>query len=102
MGACATPTPTPITQEGSASTKLEEVSEPPIDPKTEANYQEQLRALIAEVSKSHSIPLESLELGFRDSKNLSHIKKLVAPPPVTFQKNWRVYRSRFVEPICDV
>jgi len=101
LGACATPTPipTPITQEGSASTKLEEVSEPPIDPKTEANYQEQLRALIAEVSKSHSIPLESLELGFRDSKNLSQIKKLVAPPPVTFQKNWRVYRSRFVEPV---
>ena len=98
MGGCATPTPTPIAQEGSAPTKLEKISEP-IDPKSEKSYQEQLQAFILEVSKSQVIPIESLEPGFRDSKNLSQVKKLVAPPPLTFQKNWQVYRSRFVEPI---
>ena len=98
MGACATPTPTPIAQEGSAPTKLEKISEP-IDSQSEKSYQEQLQAFILEVSKSQVIPIESLEPGFRDSKNLSQVKKLVAPPPLTFQKNWQVYRSRFVEPI---
>jgi membrane-bound lytic murein transglycosylase B len=98
LGGCATPTPTPIAQEGSAPTKLEKISEP-IDPKSEKSYQEQLQAFILEVSKSQVIPIESLEPGFRDSKNLSQVKKLVAPPPLTFQKNWQVYRSRFVEPI---
>ena len=98
MGGCATPTPTPIAQEGSAPTKLEKISEP-IDSQSEKSYQEQLQAFILEVSKSQVIPIESLEPGFRDSKNLSQVKKLVAPPPVTFQKNWQVYRSRFVEPM---
>ena len=98
MGGCATPTPTPIAQEGSAPTKLEKISEP-IDSQSEKSYQEQLQAFILEVSKSQVIPIESLEPGFRDSKNLSQVKKLVAPPPLTFQKNWQVYRSRFVEPI---
>ena len=98
MGGCATPTPTPIAQEGSAPTKLEKISEP-IDSQSEKSYQEQLQAFILEVSKSQVIPIESLEPGFRDSKNLNQVKKLVAPPPLTFQKNWQVYRSRFVEPI---
>ena len=98
MGGCATPTPTPIAQEGSAPTKLEKISEP-IDSQSEKSYQEQLRAFILEISLSQAIPIESLDLGLRDSKNLSQVKKLVAPPPVTFQKNWQVYRSRFVEPI---
>jgi membrane-bound lytic murein transglycosylase B len=98
LGGCATPTPTPIAQEGSAPTKLEKISEP-IDSQSEKSYQEQLQAFILEVSKSQVIPIESLEPGFRDSKNLSQVKKLVAPPPLTFQKNWQVYRSRFVEPI---
>ena len=98
MGGCATPTPTPIAQEGSAPTKLEKVSEL-IDSQSEKSYQEQLRAFILEISLSQAIPIESLDLGLRDSKNLSQVKKLVAPPPVTFQKNWQVYRSRFVEPM---
>ena len=98
MGGCATPTPTPIAQEGSAPTKLEKISEP-IDSQSEKSYQEQLQAFILEISLSQAIPIESLDLGLRDSKNLSQVKKLVAPPPVTFQKNWQVYRSRFVEPM---
>lgn len=108
MGACATshvsspPTPAfnnpPSTQTEGSSTSLEKISEP-IDPQSEKSYQEQLRAFILEISISQAIPTESLDLGFRDSKNLSQVKKLVAPPPVTFQKNWQVYRSRFVEPM---
>lgn len=58
-----------------------------------------MQGLILETSKIQEIPIEVLELGLRDSKNLSQIKQLVAPPPVSFQKNWQVYRSRFVEPI---
>ena len=108
MGACATspvsspPTPAfnnpPSTQTEGSSTSLEKISEP-IDPQSEKSYQEQLQAFILEISISQAIPTESLDLGFRDSKNLSQVKKLVAPPPVTFQKNWQVYRSRFVEPM---
>jgi membrane-bound lytic murein transglycosylase B len=108
LGGCATPplssppTPNfnnpPSAQTEGSSTSLEKISEL-IDLQSEKSYQEQLQAFILEVSKSQVIPIESLEPSFRDSKNLSQIKKLVAPPPVTFQKNWRVYRSRFVEPI---
>ena len=108
LGGCATPplssppTPNfnnpPSAQTEGSSTSLEKISEL-IDPQSEKSYQEQLQAFILEVSKSQVIPIESLEPSFRDSKNLSQIKKLVAPPPVTFQKNWQVYRSRFVEPI---
>ena len=51
-----------------------------------------------EISRSQAIPLDFLENGFKDSKHLSQVKKLVAPPPVTFQKNWQVYKNRFIEP----
>jgi len=108
LGGCATPPlsrpPTsainnpPSAQTKGSFTPLEKVSEL-IDSQSEKSYQEQLRAFILEISLSQAIPIESLDLGLRDSKNLSQVKKLVAPPPVTFQKNWQVYRSRFVEPM---
>ena len=108
MGGCATsplsspPTSAinnpPSAQTEGSFTPLEKVSEL-IDSHSEKSYQEQLRAFILEISLSQAIPIESLDLGLRDSKNLSQVKKLVAPPPVTFQKNWQVYRSRFVEPM---
>lgn len=108
MGGCATPPlsspPTsainnpPSAQTEGSFTPLEKVSEL-IDSQSEKSYQEQLRAFILEISLSQAIPIESLDLGLRDSKNLGQVKKLVAPPPVTFQKNWQVYRSRFVEPM---
>ena len=108
MGGCATsplsspPTSAinnpPSAQTEGSFTPLEKVSEL-IDSQSEKSYQEQLRAFILEISLSQAIPIESLDLGLRDSKNLSQVKKLVAPPPVTFQKNWQVYRSRFVEPM---
>jgi membrane-bound lytic murein transglycosylase B len=57
-----------------------------------------LQFFLEKVSKNHQIPLNDLKLAFEDTKAIPSIKKLVMPPPPGFQKNWKVYRSRFVEP----
>jgi membrane-bound lytic murein transglycosylase B len=57
-----------------------------------------LQSFLEKVSKNHQIPLSDLKLAFEDTKTIPSIKKLVMPPPPGFQKNWKVYRSRFVEP----
>ncbi|MBU3584920.1 lytic murein transglycosylase B [Polynucleobacter sp. AM-26B4] len=57
-----------------------------------------LQAFLEQVSKNHQIPLNDLKRAFDDTKAIPSIKKLVMPPPPGFQKNWKVYRSRFVEP----
>ena len=57
-----------------------------------------LQSFLEKVSKNHQIPLNDLKLAFEDTKAIPSIKKLVMPPPPGFQKNWNVYRSRFVEP----
>jgi len=57
-----------------------------------------LQIFLEKVSKNHQIPLNDLKLAFEDTKAIPSIKKLVMPPPPGFQKNWKVYRSRFVEP----
>jgi len=57
-----------------------------------------LAPFLEKISQDHQIPLKDLQLAFDDAKTIPSIKKLVMPPPVGFQKNWKVYRSRFVEP----
>jgi membrane-bound lytic murein transglycosylase B len=57
-----------------------------------------LQTFLEKVSKNHQIPLSDLKRAFEDTKAIPSIKKLVMPPPPGFQKNWKVYRSRFVEP----
>ena len=57
-----------------------------------------LAPFLEKVSQDHQIPLKDLQQAFDDAKTIPSIKKLVMPPPVGFQKNWKVYRSRFVEP----
>ncbi len=57
-----------------------------------------LKPFLEKISKDHGIPLGELNLAFEDAKNIPSIRKLVLPPPPGFQKNWKVYRSRFVEP----
>lgn len=57
-----------------------------------------LAPFLEKVSKDHQIPLSSLQKAFEGTKTIPSIKKLVMPPPPGFQKNWKVYRSRFVEP----
>lgn len=65
---------------------------------TESINPDSLQAFLEMVSKNHQIPLNELKLAFDDAKVIPSIKKLVAPPPSGFQKNWKVYRSRFIEP----
>ncbi|QWD80239.1 lytic murein transglycosylase B [Polynucleobacter sp. MWH-Spelu-300-X4] len=57
-----------------------------------------LKPFLEKISKDHQIPLAELNLAFEDAKSIPSIRKLVLPPPPGFQKNWKVYRSRFVEP----
>lgn len=57
-----------------------------------------LKPFLEQVSKDHSIPLAELNIAFEDAKSIPSIRKLVLPPAPGFQKNWKVYRSRFVEP----
>jgi len=57
-----------------------------------------LQTFLEMVSKNHQIPLVDLKRAFEDTKAIPSIKKLVMPAPPGFQKNWKVYRSRFVEP----
>ena len=65
---------------------------------TESINPDSLQSFLAMVSKNHQIPLGDLKRAFDDTKVIPSIKKLVMPPPPGFQKNWKVYRSRFVEP----
>ncbi|MEN9929961.1 MAG: hypothetical protein RL604_208 [Pseudomonadota bacterium] len=65
---------------------------------TESINTDSLQIFLEKVSKNHQIPLNDLKLAFEDTKAIPSIKKLVMPPPPGFQKNWKVYRSRFVEP----
>ena len=69
------------------------------DPATEARFSQNLNALLANVSQSQEIPLQSLESGFIDAKSIPSIRKLVLPPSGTFKKNWLAYRKRFIEPV---
>ena len=99
LGACASPAP-PIAISSDTSTKpvtqADASKASSTTPKRDASS---LKDLLHQVSQQQNISLAVLENGFKDVQHLSQVKKLVAPPPVTFQKNWRVYRSRFVEPV---
>jgi membrane-bound lytic murein transglycosylase B len=57
-----------------------------------------LAPFLEKLSQDHHIPLTDLQNSFEDAKTIPSIKKLVLPPPPGFQKNWKVYRSRFIEP----
>ena len=99
LGACASPTP-PTTPPNHQPTKPEvEVHTGNATASSARRDPSSLKELLDQVSQQQNIPLASLDSGFKDVQHLSQVKKLVAPPPVSFQKNWRVYRSRFVEPV---
>lgn len=97
LAACAGSKSPPVTaletKQAIEEQKQDAVSE------TTQRQEQNLQTLIKSVSQTNGIPIEFLENGFRDRQHLSQVKKLIAPPPVTFQKNWQVYRSRFVEPV---
>ncbi len=99
LGACASPTP-PTTESKHQSTKPEiEAHTSKATVLSTLREASSLKEFLDQVSKQQYIPLAFLDNGFKDVQHLSQVKKLVAPPPISFQKNWRVYRSRFVEPV---
>jgi membrane-bound lytic murein transglycosylase B len=65
----------------------------------EQQLNQNLQAMLANISKTEGIPLGSLETAFADSKNLAQVRKLVMPGPPGFKKNWTAYRGRFIEPV---
>ena len=64
----------------------------------ERQLSQNLQAMLAQISKTESIPLSALEAAFADSKNVAQVRKLVLPGPPGFRKNWVAYRGRFIEP----
>jgi membrane-bound lytic murein transglycosylase B len=95
LSACAnlkSPDTTPAPQPSQNVAVVETVS--PI----ESINPDSLQSFLQMVSKNHQIPLSDLQLAFEDTKVIPSVKKLVTPPPPGFQKNWKVYRSRFIEP----
>jgi membrane-bound lytic murein transglycosylase B len=97
LGACAGPKSPPTV--ALESKQVTEEQKQVTTPETTERQEQNLQSLIKSVSQANGIPIEFLENGFRDRQHLAQVKKLIAPPPVTFQKNWQVYRSRFVEPV---
>ena len=99
LGACASPTPPSTTSNTQPTKPAEEVRANKAVESNSKRDASSLKELLDQVSRQQNIPLAFLDSGFKDVQHLSQVKKLVAPPPVSFQKNWRVYRSRFVEPV---
>jgi membrane-bound lytic murein transglycosylase B len=99
LGACSN---TPI-QPSQTNIQSNHVQQPIVNQAEEvasdARISQNLNELMAQVSQSQQIPLQSIELGFLDIKTIPSIRKLVLPPSATFKKNWLVYRQRFIEPV---
>ena len=55
-------------------------------------------AFAAEWAAANSQPVESVQAIIGEAKRLDRVIKYVTPAPTGFQKDWRTYRSRFVEP----
>jgi membrane-bound lytic murein transglycosylase B len=89
LSACSTTT---STRSENIPSKVQEMS------KESDKKPDSLAPFLAKLSQDHHIPLADLQNAFEDAKTIPSIKKLVLPPPPGFQKNWKVYRSRFVEP----
>ena len=83
---------------GQSATPNQSASSAEIMTQAETINPDSLQAFLEMVSKNHQIPMSDLKRAFDDTKAIPSIKKLVMPPPPGFQKNWKVYRSRFVEP----
>ena len=81
-----------------STTPSQTVSSAEIMSQVESINADSLQTFLEMVSKKHQIPTSDLKRAFEDTKAIPSIKKLVMPPPPGFQKNWKVYRSRFVEP----
>ena len=54
-------------------------------------------AFADEIAARHNLDREQLRLLIGQAKMLPSVQKLMRPAPAGFIKNWRVYRSRFVD-----
>ncbi len=93
LSACSTPPSKQVEQKSDSNQVTNNDNFSELEKKPDS-----LAPFLEKVSQDHQIPLKDLQLAFDDAKTIPSIKKLVMPPPVGFQKNWKVYRSRFVEP----
>ncbi len=59
----------------------------------------EVQAFIADLSQRHGFEASALKAVLGRAVFLGEVSRLVAPPPVPIQRSWRVYRSRFIEPI---
>ena len=56
-------------------------------------------AFASDLAERRGLDAEWVRQAIGQSQRLGIVSKLMLPPPVGTAKNWRVYRSRFVEPV---
>lgn len=91
-----------VSKPAAAKSKLRKVSlqqEP--QPGEFANFGQwkEVTAFIDTMVERHGFERKALETLFRETKHVETAIQLVKPAPPGRPKNWRVYRSRFIEPI---
>ena len=59
----------------------------------------EVQAFIADLAQRHGFEASALKASLGRAVFLTEVSRLVAPSPVPIQRSWRVYRSRFIEPI---
>jgi membrane-bound lytic murein transglycosylase B len=97
LSACANTSTTSSTSTSSTISNTVPYSQPDLAAESEEKP-ESLKPFLEQLALRHHIPLADLQIGFQDAKTIPSVKKLVLPAPTGFQKNWKVYRSRFIEP----
>ena len=86
LGACASPTPPTTASNHEATKPVAEVRTDNATVPTAKRGTSTLKDFLDQVSAQQNIPLAFLDSGFKDVQRLSQVKKLVAPPPVSFKK----------------
>jgi membrane-bound lytic murein transglycosylase B len=54
-------------------------------------------AFADEIAERHGLDREWVRGVISKARNVPAVSRLMQPPPATFTKNWRVYRSRFID-----
>lgn len=99
LSACATITNTTVDLTPTNSTATDRRTFDQKEPnKGTEEKPESLKPFLEQLALHHHIPLVDLHNAFQDAKTIPSVQKLVLPPPSGFKKNWKVYRSRFIEP----
>jgi membrane-bound lytic murein transglycosylase B len=96
VAACVLPT---TTQAKKPVKKTPPVATSPAQSKGEpyASHEEAMR-FADDVAERRNLDREWVRQAIGQAHFIPSVKRLLEPPATTFVKNWRVYRSRFVEP----